>query len=237
MAYKQKKTTQTYLMVGNKPWARRVFDEVVSKYPGQWHFVDSREKLTLENVCALSPRYIFLLHWSWRVPDELINAHECVCFHMTDLPYGRGGSPLQNLIIRGHRHTKLSALRMTHDFDAGPIYLKENLSLEGSAEEIYVRAAGLSAEMIKRIISEELQPLPQIGEVVVFKRRNPGQSEILEVDSLQTLYDFIRMLDAEVYPRAFIDHRGFRYEFSKATLCDGKIVADVTIAVSEKTKS
>ncbi len=25
---------------------------------------------------------------------------ECVCFHMTDVPYGRGGSPLQNLIIR-----------------------------------------------------------------------------------------------------------------------------------------
>ena len=29
---------------------------------------------------------------------------------MTDLPYGRGGSPLQNLIIRGFESTKISAI-------------------------------------------------------------------------------------------------------------------------------
>jgi len=43
------------------------------------------------------------------------------------------------------------------------------------------------------------------------------------------------MLDADGYPLAFLEHAGFRYEFSRASLRDGRIVADVTItAKSEK---
>jgi len=148
---------------------------------------------------------------------------------MTDVPFGRGGSPLQNLIVRGHRRTKLTALRMVEDFDAGPVYFKEELCLEGNAEEIYIRASYLSAEMIHRIILEHPKPQPQTGESVIFKRREPQESRIPELPSLQGLYDFIRMLDAEGYPRAFIKHSGFCYEFTRAAYYDGKIVADVTI--------
>lgn len=44
----------------------------------------------------------------------------------------------------------------------------------------------------------------------------------------------MRILDAEGYPRAFINHKGFRYEFSRANLYDGRIVADVTITPIEE---
>ncbi len=222
-----------FIVVGSKPWNRRVFNEVISRYPGQWHFIGSPEKLSLETVRAFNPHYIFFLHWSWKIPDQLIDNYECVCFHMTDVPYGRGGSPLQNLILRGQQHTKLTALRMTRDFDAGPVYLKEDLCLEGNAEEVYIRAAFLSAQMIKRIISEQPSPIPQAGDVVIFKRRKPEESEIPELTSLKSLYDFIRMLDAEGYPRAFFIYKGFRYEFSRAAFYDGRIIADVTITCLE----
>ncbi len=43
------------------------------------------------------------------------------------------------------------------------------------------------------------------------------------------MHDFIRMLDAEGYPRAFLQHSGFRFEFSRSALYDGRVVADVTI--------
>lgn len=218
-----------YLVVGRQPWNRRVFDEALSTLPGEWHFIDAPQQLTLKRIEALVPRYIFFLHWSWKVPDEIIDNYECVCFHMTDVPYGRGGSPLQNLIIRGHRQTKLTALRMSHDFDAGPVYLKEDLCLEGNAEEIYIRATYLSAQMIEHIIREQPEPVPQTGEPTVFKRRKPAESELPELNSLQALHDFIRMLDAEGYPRAFIEHQGFRYEFSRAALYGGRIISDVTI--------
>jgi len=222
-----------YLVVGKNPWNRRVFDEVIRQYPGQWHYVETSDQLTSNAVQTLNPCYIFFLHWSQNIPDELVNLYECVCFHMTDVPYGRGGSPLQNLIVRGRRTTKLTALRMVHELDAGPVYLKEDLSLEGNAEEIYIRATYLAAQMIKRIIQECPQPVPQTGEAFIFKRRTPAQSAIPEVNSLQALQDFIRMLDAEGYPNAFLIHKGFRYEFRRAVFYNGRISTDVTITLLE----
>ena len=230
------KQEEVYLVVGSKSWSRQVFDERISTLSGRWHFLGAREELTLAEVRKLSPRYIFFLHWSWKVPDELISDYECICFHMTDVPYGRGGSPLQNLIMRGHRQTKLTALRMTQNLDAGPVYMKEDLSLEGRAEEIYIRATHLSARMIATLICSKLQPVAQTGEPAIFKRRKPEESEIPELESLQALHDFIRMLDAEGYPKSFLMHKGFRYEFSRAVRDDGQIVSEVTIRQAAEAK-
>jgi methionyl-tRNA formyltransferase len=220
---------KNYLVLGCKPWNRRVFEERLRRLPGRWGYIGSQKDFTLDGVEKISPRYIFFLHWSWKVPQELIERFECVGFHMTDVPYGRGGSPLQNLIVRGHRETRLTALRMTAEFDAGPVYMKAPLSLEGGAEEIYWRASRLSAEMIQRIIQREPKPVPQQGEPVIFKRRKPKESEIKRVASLEELHDLIRMLDAEGYPQAFLRRAGFRFEFSRPALYNGRIVADVKI--------
>ena len=230
-------TAERYMVLGCKPWNRRVFDEVIRHYPGAWTYMDGREELTPEQVSQVAPRYLFFLHWSWIVPEEIVGPYECVGFHMTDLPYGRGGSPLQNLIVRGHRRTVLTALRMVRDLDAGPVYLKKELSLEGSAEEILIRASHLAGHMIRRIITEHPDPIPQSGEPVVFQRRRPEQSRIPRLENLQTLYDFIRMLDAEGYPRAFLEHEGFRFEFCRAALRDGRINADVAITPCQESQS
>lgn len=220
---------KTYLVVGCKPWNRRVFDEELSGFTGEWHYIGSPKEFSVERVRELCPRYIFFLHWSWKVPKEVVDTYECVCFHMTDLPYGRGGSPLQNLILRGHGETKLTALRMVEDLDAGPVYMKEALSLQGSAEAIYEAATRLSVEMIKRFVRAEPVATPQEGEVVTFKRRKPEESRITGVPTIGELHDFIRMLDAEGYPRAFIEHDKFRFEFSQSSLQEGHLVAQVKI--------
>jgi len=222
-------TRRRYLVVGCRTWNKKLFDDVISNYPGEWHFIGLREELTLEKIRAIDPRFIFFLHWSWKVPDEIVDGFECICFHMTDVPFGRGGSPLQNLIVRGYRETKLSALRMTHEFDAGPVYLKQVLSLEGRAEDIYVRAGETAASMIASIIQGDVAPVPQSGEVVVFKRRTPDQSNVVHLESLPELYDHIRMLDAEDYPHAFLEAGRFRMEFVRAVRHPDRVVAEVRI--------
>lgn len=219
-----------FLVVATKPWNRRSYTKMIRHHPGTtWMLIDSEEGFVPAKVRAFSPRFIFFLHWSWIVPKEIVNEFECVCFHMTDVPYGRGGSPLQNLISRGYRSTKLTALRMTEEVDAGPVYLKEDLSLEGSAEEVYIRASELAWRMVKRIIDEQLVPQPQTGTPTIFKRRQPSESEVPRCEDLLGLHDFIRMLDADGYPKAFLRRGGFRYEFSRAARYDGRIVADVII--------
>src|SRR5271166_1223345 len=169
LAVNSRPAEQKYILVSCRPWNRRLFDEVIRKYEGEWHFVGSREELTSASVHAINPRFIFFLHWSWKVPDDIVSGCECVCFHMTDVPYGRGGSPLQNLILGGRCETKISALRMTREFDAGPVYCKEPMTLEGAAEDIYVRAGEIAARMIARIIRGQITPVPQTGEAVLFK--------------------------------------------------------------------
>ena len=93
-----------------------------------------------------------------------------VIFHMTDLPYGRGGSPLQNLIQRGCTSTMISALRCEAGLDMGDIYLKQSLSLLGSTEEIFLGADEVMEVMIEKIVREEHIAMPQEGEAVLFSR-------------------------------------------------------------------
>lgn len=217
-----------YIVAGVKSWNKHIFDEIIARYPGTWHFID--DPIVLLDVDKLAPDYIFFLHWSWKVPTKIVSKYECICFHMTDVPYGRGGSPLQNLMVRGHDFTKLTAMRMVEGLDKGPVYLQRELSLEGSAESIYIRASHLAAHMIEHIIYEHPEPESQTGEVVTFRRRKPEESRIIGVLTPPELDRFIRMLDAEGYPRAFIEYGPFRYEFSRAALYGGGVVrADVTI--------
>lgn len=222
-------SSEKYLIAGCRPWNRDIFDAVLSRYPGEWHFVATPEELTPESVAAADPRFLFFLHWSWKVSKDLIEKYECIGFHPTDLPFGRGGTPIQNLILRGIKTTKLSAFRMTDAMDTGPVYLKESLSLKGSAGEIYRRMNRLAAGMIREIVDEKPSPVPQQGEVVLFERRRPEQSEIPPLSSLEALYDFIRMTDAEEYPKAFLNHGGFRFEFGGARLSEEGLAAVVKI--------
>lgn len=217
-----------YIVASAKEWHRAAFETLQTEIDADWVWVATPEELSAA-VAAGSPRYIFFLHWNWHVPREIWSCHECVCFHMTDLPYGRGGSPLQNLIVAGHKETCLTALRMVEEMDAGPIYTKRPLALEGRAEDIYRAAGKLSFEIIRWMIPNTPEPYPQVGEAVNFKRRRPAQSVLPLHGEIEAIYDHVRMLDAETYPLAFIDYGEFRLEFSHAEL-EGEIIsAHVTL--------
>ncbi len=180
--------------------------------------ITQKSAFSTEIISAERPVYVFVPHWSHIIPEELIRQTNVIIFHMTDLPYGRGGSPLQNLIIRGHSKTKISAIRCVSEIDAGPIYLKRELNLDGSAYEIFRRASVIIKDMIIEILRKDLEPVPQLGEIVQFKRRKPAESDLscLNANELSTVYDFIRMLDAPDYPRSFLKLGNLRIEFSAA---------------------
>jgi methionyl-tRNA formyltransferase len=217
-----------YVVASCKSWHKVNYDRISTAYVGDWHWVESPEQL-LECVRRVQPKYVFFLHWNWIVPAEIWAEYECVCFHMTDVPYGRGGSPLQNLILAGHSQTKLTALRMVGEVDAGPIYLKQPLSLAGTAQEIYLRAGELSFEMIRKIVDAEPVPQAQRGEPTFFKRRKPDQSHLPTNSDPKAIYDFIRMLDADGYPHAYIEYGNMRFEFSSAKLSADGVSASVNI--------
>lgn len=191
---------------------------LATKFASHIHFIKTKEELNDFVLQKIQPHYIFFPHWSFIIPSDIYKKYNCVVFHMTDLPYGRGGSPLQNLIVRQHSSTKLSALKVAEGLDTGDIYLKKDLDLSGTAADIFERAGELMKEMIVEIVEKNIQPTPQEGEAVVFKRRKPEDGNIENLQSAQEIYDFIRMLDADHYPKAFLETKYFRFEFTKASL-------------------
>ena len=89
-------------------------------------YISCKKDFTIENLNKLSPSYIFFPHWAYIIPKEIFSNYQCIVFHMTDLPYGRGGSPLQNLILAGKKKTKISAIDVVEEIDAGDIFLKKD---------------------------------------------------------------------------------------------------------------
>lgn len=223
-------SNKVYIVATIRQWNIKAYNDTIRNYPGKWHLITDVIDLTLDKIKLLNPRYIFFPHWNHIVPESILDVTECVCFHETDLPFGRGGSPIQNLIERGYEETKIAALRMVGQLDAGPVYMKRKLSLHGLAEEIFIRSSNVVAEMIKYIISEQPTPQEQQGEISTFTRRTPEQSMIpREMKSIDELFNFMRMLDATEYPKAFFAYGGFRFEFSRPAKRTGALETDVRI--------
>lgn len=188
---------------------------------------------SIEKVIKLAkekkPRHIFFPFYSHILPPELYKNYECVGFHMTNLPFGRGGTPLQNLVLRGHAATLMTAFKIDGVVDGGDIYFKCPLYLDGTAEQIYARAREIIYYMISQIIEKKMSTYPQVGKITKFKRRTPKESNISKVKGLDKLYDFIRMLDAEGYPHAFLETKNLKFEFTRASVEKGYLLADVKI--------
>ncbi len=220
----------TYILLTNKSWHDALFDEL-SERPGEnWIRLSSKEEFSVSNLNKIKPNSIFIPHWSHIIPEEIFTKFNCIVFHMTDLPYGRGGSPLQNLIVRNQNETKISALKVGDGLDTGPVYLKKSLSLHGTAKEIFLRSKSVIEKMIVEIIEKNLLPIPQKGEVVEFKRRKPRDGNLEDLKELELIFNYIRMLDCEGYPSAFIETENFKFEFTRASLKSEKeILADVRI--------
>ncbi len=200
-----------------------------------FYFIKNKNDLTFENLSQLKPNYVFFPHWSYIIPKEIYENFNCIIFHMTDLPFGRGGSPLQNLLERGIYQTKISAIQCCGVLDGGDVYFKKDFDISyGSASEIYNRAGKIIFNMIDEIVEKQLKPVPQVGQVVEFKRRNVKMSNIKDLTELNKIYDYIRMLDCEGYPKAFLENEKVKYSFSNAKLENGKIVAQVEIEVKNE---
>jgi len=179
--------------------------------------------------------HMFLVFWSRKLDADVIAKYKPVGFHMTALPFGRGGTPLQNLVEADIAHTELCMLELTDELDAGSVLDRQPLCIEGPADEVYARAGLLACQRIRAYLDSDCSwsAVPQKGVPVEFLRRVPAQSELPREGTMQSLLRYIRMLDAEGYPHAFVDHGMFRLNLRRATERGERILVDCEISVIE----
>jgi len=222
-----------YVIATIKNWNIEEYHARKNSMTGNPKLITDKQQLNKDFLKKIKPKYIFFPHWSWNVPSDILNEYECICFHMTDLPYGRGGSPLQNLIVNNKKKTVISALRMEKQIDAGPVYLKKPLMLDGKAQDIYKNSSKIIFNMIESMLQKVIVPKKQLGKVTKFKRRTAKQSKMPKNKSLIKVYDHIRMLDADTYPKAFINYGNLNLQFSNANKKNNEITATATIIIRE----
>ena len=211
------KKKNKYIILSEKSWNSSLIKKLKSKFPNdEWSIINQKDDFIIEYLNDYKPSKIFIPHWSYIISKEIYEKFECIVFHMTDLPYGRGGSPLQNLIRKGHSTTKITAIKVKEGIDSGDIYLKKDLELNGTAKEIFLRANLVIEKMISLMLTNNLIPKPQCGWVSNFKRLKPEDGIINDLNDLNLVYDYIRMLDCEGYPPAFMETDKLKIEFFNA---------------------
>ena len=214
-----------YIIITKKIWSKENFKSLKEKYL-------ILNNINIKKIKNLNPKIIFFIHWSKLINNSIFNKYTCIQFHASNLPKGRGGSPIQNQILIGKKRTKLTAFKVSKKLDAGPICMQENLDLKGSANKIFIRLEKTAIRMIKKIIhKKKLEFKPQKGLKTYFKRRNAKQSliDFKKIKSLSTLYDFLRMLDAEGYPKAYIRLNKYNLSFNNVKHYKKIIYASVQI--------
>ena len=219
---------KNYVIASSKDWFNK--HPKSSEYKKlSFFYIKDKEALNLDDLGRINPRYIFFPHWSWKVDEKIFKKYECIVFHTAPLPYGRGGSPIQNLILKGYKESPVYALKMNEILDSGPFYDYQEISLKGNLNEIFSRLAFSIEKMILNICKMNPIPIEQVGEVKNFKRLNYKDNELKKSFSLEKIYNHIRMVDGDDYKKAYINFGGYKIEFYDANLENNQLNAKVRI--------
>jgi methionyl-tRNA formyltransferase len=142
-----------------------------------------------------------------------LNKHNLVV-HESNLPKGKGWSPLTWQILDGANKIPVTLFEATNSVDAGQIYSQLDIDLDGTEliDEIREKQAILTNKLIIDFV--KLYPnnvgINQIGIETFYKKRKPEDS-VLDIErSLSEQFNLLRVCDNERYP-AYFEIKGIKY--------------------------
>lgn len=195
---------------------------------------------SLENIREQILRYshsctVFVPHYSKMIDLKSFFGARFIGFHTGSLPRDRGGSPVQNKILKQEYLTEVSAITLEEKIDSGAIYTQRKIDLsEGNIEFILRKISLLISSMMVEIALGELKPVPQKETFQVNKRLLESDSELPKLADLNQIYDRIRMVDGLDYPRAYISQGDYKIYFTNAVHKDGILTANATFEKVER---
>jgi len=137
--------------------------------------------------------------------------------HESDLPKGRGFAPLTWQILEGKDKVTICLLAAEDDVDAGPIYLRKELSFRG--DELNREIRKVQGDATVQLCMEFLEsPAPlkektQNGKPTYYLRRRPDDSQLDIHKTIAEQFNLLRVVDNERYP-AFFKIGGVRYKIT-----------------------
>lgn len=173
----------------------------------EWAKVHDVRMLTVQPE---SGDVLFMLSWSHKAWP--VDYDEAYVIHESDLPKGRGWSPLAWQVLEGKNTIPFTAFRVDDGIDTGPVVLRKELALTGYelADEIHQKSAELKCKMMLEILLSPVSETPQSGEPSHYARRTPEDSRLDLDKTLREQFSLMRICDPR-FP-AFFEIDGHRYE-------------------------
>ncbi len=197
------------LCVGYRNWAISIYNNLKKTTNHKIKIISSKNDYSQKKIFEFNPELILFYGWSWKISKKIIDQFKCIMLHPSALPKFRGGSPIQNQIIRGVVSSKVTIFLMNDKIDAGDIIASQKLSLDGNIEQIFNRIAKIGIFLTKQFVLKKNFPLKKQNHknATYYERLSPLDSEISieELKKMNSLYLYnkIRML-SDPYPNAFI---------------------------------
>lgn len=158
----------------------------------------------------------FVLGYSRILDDNALGLHtNNLVVHESDLPHGRGWSPLTWQVLDGADDITVSLIEADREVDSGHIYAKESIRLRGDEFIDELRAAQwrVTQKLCERVMARYPDSLidaePQKGEASYYARRRPIDSRLELEKTIADQIQLLRVVDNRRYP-AFIEWRGRR---------------------------
>lgn len=174
-------------------------------------------RIALSTREATGGDYLFLISCKHIVPAEVRSQyHHALVIHASDLPKGRGWSPIAWTILAGEHRVTVTLLEAEDKVDSGAIWAQRQFELGGHEllPEINRRLFDIELELMEHAIDhgEAIVPEAQTTDgISYYARRTPNDSRLDPEKSIAEQFDLMRTCDDARYP-AFFDYRGHRYE-------------------------
>lgn len=173
--------------------------------------LDNKSNIIFENYLKKNPNIIFYIGWSELVNKKIFDNFLCICLHPSKLPLFRGGSPLQNQIIRNINSSSITLFKINKFIDGGPITHQLSFSLSGDICAIFKRIEIRGFLLISKFINDFVDKKVvfkkhKLSKYKIYKRRKSSQSYLnfKNLKHIKYVYfkNFVRMLTGP-YPNAY----------------------------------
>lgn len=158
---------------------------------------------------------VFVLGYTKILEQKILQSNKLILVvHESDLPKGRGFSPIQWQVLEGNNNITVCLLEVTNKVDGGAIYDKIILKLNGLElyDELRAKQADATFKVIMRFLNSYPNnfAIPQSGDPSFYPRRYPSDSKLDIEKTISEQFNLLRICNNKKWP-AFFEFKGKKY--------------------------
>lgn len=133
--------------------------------------------------------------------------HTNIVVHESDLPKGKGWSPVSWQVLEGINSIPVTLFEANKDIDSGIIYFQDFIELDGLEllDEIKTKQGLITNRLIEKFIASYpvIKGRKQVGKSTFYKKRTSKDSELDINKTIKEQFNLLRIVDNKRYPAYF----------------------------------